>query len=121
MGSDTKENGSTVDPQDNSSAKDKKPGHPLKHVIVWFLVGALICILAFGLVHLLGFRANTSFLSGTGSIKEEEITNGIIYIIMYAGFVILAPVLLIAAGLLKVFISVKCFGKKKTYHEKDME
>ena len=106
MGSDTNENGSAVDPQ-NSPQKGQKLGHPLKHVIRWFIIGALLCILAFSLVHLLGFREYTSFLSGTGSLKEEDIVNGMVYIVMYAGFVIAAPVLLIAACLLKIFVSVK--------------
>jgi len=70
-----------------------------------FVKRAIMIAAAFGLAHLLGLREFTSLLNGTtGSTNmswQLAIFLGLIYIVLYFALVILAPILLIAAGLLK--------------------
>ncbi len=66
-----------------------------------FLLRAVLWCAAFGVAHLLGFRAYTSVLSGTSSQGIVQHTLGAAYIVLYVGLVCLVPVLLIGAALLK--------------------
>lgn len=66
-----------------------------------FLAGAILFSVLFAAVHLLGFRTYTSILSGTGSLGTWEKLCGAAYIALYACFVILVPMRIIAAALLK--------------------
>ena len=108
MGPSTRENGSINDPRSglalrNRSRTTTRSDHPLKPIIRGFLKRALLCLLAFGVAHLLGLSAYTSLLSGTASFKLLPHLFGTVYLVLYVGFVFVAPVLLIAAGLLEAF------------------
>ena len=63
-----------------------------------FLVRALLVALAFGIVHVLGWREETRFLSGTPASALE----GVLYLLAYFAFVLLAPTLVLGAGILAV-------------------
>ena len=95
-----------INRQDGSSSNGTaeaipRSDHPLRPYIRGFFIRAVLWSLAFGVVHLLGFRAYTSMLSGTGSVAILQRLAGAAYLLLYAGFVFLVPVLLIAAGLVK--------------------
>jgi hypothetical protein len=66
---------------------------------------ALLIALAFGVCHLLGWREHTTFLSGTAASADASLqrtsTLGVIYLVAYFGFVLLTPILILAAMLLK--------------------
>jgi hypothetical protein len=65
---------------------------------------ALMLALIYGLVSACGLREFTSILNGTvGSVAlgwHLSLFLGLLYIVVYLGFVLLVPTLLIAAGLL---------------------
>ena len=67
------------------------------------LVRAAVLGLLFLLVHLAGLRDFTSILNGTvGSTAlgwEISALLGVGYILLYLGFVVLAPILVLAAGI----------------------
>jgi hypothetical protein len=69
-----------------------------------FVKLALLIGVAFGLVTCLGWREHTSFLCGTTAVLgmrfEDSALLGTVYLVAYHGFVLLAPILLIAAGIL---------------------
>jgi hypothetical protein len=68
---------------------------------------AVIIASAFAIIHLLGWREHASFLSGTtgaaGTSLKVSAVLGMIYIASYFGFVLVTPILLIAAGIQGVF------------------
>ncbi len=61
----------------------------------------------FLIAHLAGLREYTTFLSGTtgdlGTTIERSGLYGTTYIVLYLGCVVVAPILLLAAGLLKLW------------------
>jgi hypothetical protein len=67
---------------------------------------ALFLALAFMLLHLFGLREYTSFLCGTyvtpGATSQLSALVGVMYMLSYIGFVILAPILVMAGGLLRL-------------------
>lgn len=69
-----------------------------------FVFRALIIIVLYGTSELLGLREYTTFLSGTSANVnlswQTASLLGVIHLLLYVGFILLAPVLLIAAGLL---------------------
>jgi hypothetical protein len=69
-----------------------------------FILRALFVGVAFLVVHLTGLRDYTSILNGTvgpGSANRElSVVLGVIYVAAYLGFVLLVPILLMAAGIL---------------------
>ena len=69
-----------------------------------FLLRALLIAVVFGASELLGLREYTTFLSGTsGDVSLSWRTAsllGLIHLLLYVGFILLVPILLIAAGLL---------------------
>ena len=69
-----------------------------------FVKLAMLIGVAFGFVTCLGWREHTSFLCGTTAVPgmrlEDSALLGTIYLAAYHSFVLLAPILLIAAGLL---------------------
>jgi hypothetical protein len=69
-----------------------------------FLIRAAILALAFAVFHALGLRENTSIICGTwpaGQTPGEwTAALGITYIALYFGFVLVAPILTLAAGLM---------------------
>ena len=66
-----------------------------------FAVAAVILAAAFGVVHVLGWRANTTILSGTsptGDVTDVgPIVAGLLYVLLYFIFVVLVPILAMAA------------------------
>jgi hypothetical protein len=71
---------------------------------VGFVATALLIALVFAIVHVLGWREHTTFLSGTpvsaGAGADQSEVLGTAYIAAYLAFVLLCPILLLAAGLL---------------------
>ncbi|HVT89719.1 MAG TPA: hypothetical protein VHD56_12760 [Tepidisphaeraceae bacterium] len=71
----------------------------------WF-VRAVIIILAFAVFHLLGWRDDTRFISGTSTVPQMNgdwtAIRGLIYAFCYFAAVIVAPIMLIAAGLMAI-------------------
>ncbi|MDB6108849.1 MAG: hypothetical protein JWR69_599 [Pedosphaera sp.] len=69
-----------------------------------FLSVAVTLSVFFMLVHLVGFREHTAFLSGTtgavGVGTRLSTFYGVIYILLYLGCVVIAPILVLAAGML---------------------
>jgi len=74
-----------------------------------FIAYATLLFLLFMGAHLLGFREHTGMLSGTDSPDEYHLYFGAIYIILYASFVVIAPILLIAS----LLIEIREFFKRK--------
>lgn len=73
----------------------------------YFFVRALALAFFFLLVHLSGLREYTTFLTGTtgspGVSLRLSAFYGMIYIALYVGCVAVAPILVLAAGLLTMW------------------
>jgi len=70
---------------------------------MWFLVCAGLVTVAFGLLHLFGARNYTSILSGTAGSTNGSVVAallGLAYAFAYFATVLVAPVLVIAAGVM---------------------
>ena len=69
-----------------------------------FLTRALLLAIFFGVCELAGWREHTTFISSTATSAEagsnSSVTFGLVYMLAYFGFVLAAPILLMAAGLL---------------------
>jgi hypothetical protein len=69
-----------------------------------FVGRALLLALAFGICELAGWREHTTFISGTATSADagigSSVTLGLIYMLAYFGFVLAAPIFLLAAGML---------------------
>lgn len=69
-----------------------------------FLLRALLLAIFFGAVHVAGWREHTTFLSGTTASADTSLNTsvilGVIYLAAYFGFVLLTPILILAAGIL---------------------
>ena len=61
---------------------------------------ALFLAVAYGAAHALGLRADATILSGTAPPDPGGTTLGLVYVVLYFGFVVLAPILAIAAALM---------------------
>jgi hypothetical protein len=76
-----------------------------------FMARALLLAVLFGVCELAGWREHTTFISGTatsiGTGVNSSVTLGLIYMFAYFGFVLAAPILIIAA--LLVFVGRKFF------------
>jgi len=95
-----------TDPQHGASSgnpgqESPRPAHHLQPVIRGILKRVTVWSLAFVVADLLGFRAYTSVLSGTASFGMLQSCFGALYLLLYAGVVVLVPALLIAAAFLK--------------------
>jgi hypothetical protein len=70
----------------------------------FFVTRALALAVLFLVAHLAGLREYTAFLSGTpataGVGMRLSAFYGLVYIALYLGFVVVAPILLMAAGIL---------------------
>lgn len=68
------------------------------------LVRAAVLAVVFVILHLVGLRDFAGFLCGTleaeEGMRELSALLGFVYVIMYLAFVVVAPILVIAAGLL---------------------
>lgn len=71
------------------------------------LVRAALVVVFFAVCHVAGWREHTTFLSGTSASADGGANTsavlGVIYMAGYFGFVLLAPILVIAGGILFVF------------------
>lgn len=80
----------------------------------WLVSRAVILIIFFIVLHLLGFREEVSFLSGTppeGGVHDyAAIIKGVVYALSYFSAWVLVPILLIAAP---ISIGLKAFLLKK--------
>ena len=69
-----------------------------------FLLRALLLAFFFGIVHAAGWREHTTFLSGTAVSKDTSLNVsmacGLVYLTAYFGFVLVMPILILAAGIL---------------------
>ena len=72
-----------------------------------FVARALLLTLFFGVCELAGWREHTTFISGTVTTADtginSSVTFGLIYMLAYFGFVLAAPVLLLAATFLTIW------------------
>ncbi len=72
-----------------------------------FLMWAATAALAYLVAELFGLRDYTSILSGTSAsgeaIKDSAMIWGGVYVLLYFGFVLAAPILTIAAALMAAF------------------
>lgn len=72
-----------------------------------FVARALILSVAFLAAHLAGLREYTSILNGTvgpdAAGREMSAAFGLVYLVLYMAFVVLVPILLLAAGLLALW------------------
>ncbi|MDD3148750.1 MAG: hypothetical protein PHD82_15755 [Candidatus Riflebacteria bacterium] len=66
-----------------------------------FVFRALLIIFVFGLLHLLGLREYTSFISGTTSGNYHDLL-GMTYFLFYALAVFVAPVFLLASAFMAI-------------------
>ena len=82
----------------------------------WLSPGSfLLCAVTFAgvylVLHLAGLRASTSVLCGTFAAERTDQIRGsflaVIYILFYMATVIVAPILVIAAGIFQVLIKLK--------------
>jgi TRAP-type C4-dicarboxylate transport system permease small subunit len=71
------------------------------------LVRAALVVVFFAICHIAGWREHTTFLSGTSASADGGVNTsavlGVIYMASYFGFVLLTPILALAAGILFVF------------------
>lgn len=69
-----------------------------------FMLRAMLIAALFGASELLGLREYTTFLSGTSAdinlTWRTASLLGLVHLLLYVGFILLVPILLIAAGLL---------------------
>ncbi len=73
---------------------------PLKSIPTWLCTIAMVFALGYLIVHLLGWREMTTVLSGTypsGDRGQDEF-RAACYLAFYFGFVVAAPILVLAAG-----------------------
>lgn len=66
---------------------------------------ALLLIGIYAVCELIGLRENTTFLSGTqaASAWNSTVVLGLLYLFAYYGFILAAPILLLAAALLSAW------------------
>lgn len=79
------------------------------HHTVWLFVGGRILAVLYVTFDGLGWREHTSFLSGTGPTgndSEPSLVRGGIYVLAYMGFVLVAPVLVLAAGIFAILLRI---------------
>jgi hypothetical protein len=77
-----------------------------------FVVWALVIALAFGFAHAVGWREETRFLSGT----PASVLQGLVYALLYFAFVLIAPTLVIAGGILAVLERLGCVRREEVPH-----
>ncbi len=68
------------------------------------LIRSALLGLAYGAVHLAGWRESTGFLSGTpseGLTIEQTAIRGVLYLLAHLGFWVIAPILALGAAFIK--------------------
>ncbi len=74
-----------------------------------FVWAALVLCLLYAVCHALGWREYTSFLSGSAPVGERSnlaLVLGIVYVLSYFGFVLLAPILALAAAIFALLLHI---------------
>jgi hypothetical protein len=71
-----------------------------------FLLGAVVFCLLFALCQSFGWREDTAFLSGH-NMSDEQVSSGILYMLAYFGFVVVAPILLLTAVFFRLLLRLK--------------
>ena len=70
-----------------------------------FAARAALIALVYGVLHLMGLREYTSILSGTAPTGDPNdylaMALGVAYVLVHLAFVLIAPVLVLAAGILR--------------------
>ncbi|MFZ5441189.1 MAG: hypothetical protein ACOZQL_14365 [Myxococcota bacterium] len=64
---------------------------------------ALFVLATLAVVHLLGWRENVGFLSGTVPLTSVTLATGLLYAAAWFGGVVVAPILLLAGALERLF------------------
>lgn len=67
------------------------------------LLRAALIAAVYAVLHLCGLRHDASFLSGTPVGGTLATLGGLTYVLFYFAAVVLAPILVIAAGVLRLF------------------
>lgn len=82
---------------------------------------AVALMVMFGVFHIIGWRHNMSFISGTvpGSHAHAMVIRGMLYGLSYFGAVILAPILILAAGIRAVLKRTSGSAKSKQTGKED--
>lgn len=75
-----------------------------------FLSWAGFLVFFHAICHLAGWREHTAFISGT---SEASANLGLVYLVSYFGFVLGAPILILAAG---IFAGVLFFINSRRIH-----
>src|SRR5262245_11860479 len=97
--------------------EEKERGRLLQKIAIsprGLLFRATLIGLFFLIVHVLGFKQHTTFLTGTpvdgATSLNQTILFGVVYLAAYFSFVIVAPILILAAGILSVLdlLYAKC-------------
>jgi len=74
---------------------------------MWFIGRALLITIFYSACHAAGLREQTTFLSGTsagiGTSLNSSAVMGMTYLVAYFGFVLVAPIFLVAALLMAGF------------------
>ena len=72
-----------------------------------FVWAAVALCLFYAVCHALGWREYTAFLSGSAPTGEQAASGfvlGIVYFVAYVGFVLVAPILVVASGLFTLLL-----------------
>jgi len=75
-----------------------------------FAVRALVIVVAFAVVHALGWREETRFLSGTKANALE----GLVYALLYFSTVLVAPTLVLGAAIFAALERLACGKREET-------
>ncbi len=74
---------------------------------VGFLCWAGLLVFLYGVCEFAGWREHTTFLTGTAASETDSLQmsgqRGVIYMMTYFGFVLVAPILVLAAGIFGLF------------------
>ena len=80
-----------------------KPARQRRPISPWGLVAVAACVaMAYGVAHVLGWREYVSSVFATSAGPNSHIIMGLLYAITYFGFVLLAPLLVLAAVLFAI-------------------
>jgi hypothetical protein len=72
-----------------------------------FVWAALALCLLYAVCHGLGWREYTGFLCGSAPLGERAalcLVPGIVYVVAYLGFVLVAPILVLASGIFALLV-----------------
>jgi hypothetical protein len=77
---------------------------------VGFLCWAALFLILYGVCECAGWREHTTFLTGTATSETDSLQmsseRGLIYMMFYFGFVLVVPILVLAAGIFRVIARI---------------